>query len=73
MIDTQTMSLKEIERTGLTVLARELGPVGVVRFLQLFETGYGNYTEEREAWLKDQSVDDIVARIQKRRAASKSD
>jgi hypothetical protein len=47
--------------------------VGVVRFLQLFETGYGNYTEEREAWLKEQSVDDIVARIQKRRTASNRD
>jgi hypothetical protein len=73
MIDAQTMSLKEIEKTGLNVLARELGPVGVVRFLQLFETGYGNYTEEREAWLKEQSVDDIVARIQKRRTASNRD
>jgi hypothetical protein len=61
------MSLKEIERTGLTVLVRELGPVGVVRFLQLFETGYGNYTEERQAWIENESVDDIVARIQKRR------
>jgi hypothetical protein len=67
MIDTQTMSLKEIERTGLLVLARELGPVGVVRFLQLFETGYGNYTEERRTRIKNESVDDIVARIQQRR------
>lgn len=67
MIDTETMSLKEIERTGLTVLARELGPVGVIRFLQLFETGYGNYTEERRAQIENESVDDIIARIQQRR------
>lgn len=67
MIDTQTMSLKEIERTGLTVLARELGPVGVIRFLQLFETGYGNYTEERRAQIENESVDDIIASIQQRR------
>jgi hypothetical protein len=67
MIDTQTMSLKEIERTGLNVLARELGPVGVVRFLQLFETGYGNYTQERRARIESESIDEIVARIQQRR------
>ena len=67
MIDTETMSLKEIERTGLTVLARELGPVGVIRFLQLFETGYGNYTEERRAQIENESVDDIIASIQQRR------
>ena len=37
-MNTQTMSLKELEQTGLAVLARELGPVGMIRFLQLFET-----------------------------------
>jgi len=67
MIDTQTMSLKELEKTALAVLARELGPVGMIRFLQLFETGYGNYTEERHQWLDGQSVEEIVSRIQQRR------
>ena len=69
MIDTQTMSLKEVETTGLAVLARELGPVGLTRFLQLFETGSGDYTKERHQWLDDQSLDEVVERIEKRRLA----
>jgi hypothetical protein len=55
-------------QTTLEVLSRELGPVGMVRFLQMFETGYGDYSEERHQWLDHQSVKDIVQRIQQRRA-----
>lgn len=65
MINTQTMSLKEVEKAGLTVLARELGPVGFIRFLQLFETGAGNYTAERHEWLDGQSLEEILQRIEK--------
>lgn len=68
MIDTQMMSLKEIETTGLAVLARELGPVGLTRFLQIFETGSGDYTKDRHQWLDDQSLDEVVERIEKRRS-----
>ncbi|HYW12500.1 MAG TPA: hypothetical protein VE871_11085 [Longimicrobium sp.] len=41
------MPMEEIRRVGLDALARELGPVGTVRFLQQFETGSGDYTAER--------------------------
>ena len=33
-------------------LAEQLGPVSMVRFLQ-FETGYDDYTAEREVWQKN--------------------
>lgn len=33
----------------MEALARELGPVGTVRFLQLFENGVGDYTADRQA------------------------
>ena len=69
MINAQSMSLKELEKAGLAVLARELGPVGLVRFLQLFETGQGDYTAERHEWLDDQTLDEVLARIDKRRQA----
>src|SRR5262245_53295695 len=54
--DTRAMStprrtLEEVRRVGMEALARELGPVDFVRCLQLFETGRGNYTEERHQWL----------------------
>lgn len=45
------MTLEQIHADGLQALARELGPVGVVRFLQQFEEGRGDYTAERWQWL----------------------
>lgn len=62
-----TMTLNEIQQTGLAVLSRELGPVGMIRFLQMFESGYGDYSQERSLWLKEQSVEDIVQRIKQKR------
>jgi hypothetical protein len=63
------LSLEEIRLTGLKALSRELGPVGLVRFLQQFETGYGDYTAERHTWLKERSVSEIVEDIEKEREA----
>ena len=67
MINVEKMSQKEIERMGMEVLMRELGPVGLIRFMQLFAVGQGDYTAERQDWLGRETVDDIVARIQQRR------
>jgi len=41
------MTLEQIRLTGLEALARDLGPVGMVRLLQQFETGWGDYSVER--------------------------
>ena len=48
MIDHATATLDDIRRVGLDALARALGPVGMARFLQQFETGRGDYTAERQ-------------------------
>ncbi|GMQ78791.1 MAG: hypothetical protein BMS9Abin02_1329 [Anaerolineae bacterium] len=64
---TKSMTLNEIHQAGLAALSRELGPVGFVRFLQMFERGYGDYSQERSSWLEEQSVDDIAKRIQEKR------
>lgn len=63
---TDSMTLNEIQQAGLAALSRELGPVGLVRFLQMFERGYGDYSQERSGWLDEQSVDDIAKRIQEK-------
>jgi hypothetical protein len=60
--DNKTMSIQamtpaQIRLLGLAALARELGPVGMVRFLQQFEAGYGNYTQERHQWLDQWDVE----------------
>ncbi len=61
----KTMTLEEIRLIGLDALARELGPVGMVRFLQQFETGHGDYSKDRHRWLIDQDVETIAAEIRK--------
>jgi hypothetical protein len=42
-----TMSPAVIRKVGLEAVAKKLGPLGMVRFLQQFETGRGDYTKER--------------------------
>jgi hypothetical protein len=61
------MSLEEIRLIGLKALSRELGAVGLVRFLQQFETGYGDYTAERHTWLKERSISEIAEDIERER------
>jgi hypothetical protein len=61
------MTLEEIRRAGLEALRRELGLVGMIRFLQLFETGRGDYSVERHEWLDQLDLDSIVEEIQRRR------
>ena len=70
-MNAQTMSLEQIRIAGMEALARELGIVGMVRFMQQFETGNGDYSKDRHKWLDDQDLDTIVKRIQKRREANK--
>ena len=53
----------QIREKGLDALVKALGPVDMARFLQQFELGSGDYTRDREEWLGDISVDDVVAEI----------
>ena len=40
-------NLMEIRKIGLQALKDALGSVGMVRFMQLHENGYGDYTKEK--------------------------
>ena len=62
-----TMTLEQVRLTGLRALYRDLGPVGLVRFLQQFETGYGDYTAERHHWLGEPTVQELVQEIERER------
>lgn len=58
--------LSEITQQAIELLSKELGIVATVRFLGQFTTGYGNYTEEREALFEDLTLDQaLVAMRQK--------
>ncbi len=66
-MSTQTMNPVVIRKAGLEAVAKKLGPLGMVRFLQQFETGLGDYTKERIQWLKDMDIHEIVTEIKKKR------
>ena len=66
-MSTQTMNPVDLRKAGLEAIAKALGPLGMVRFLQQFETGRGDYTRERIQWLKDTDVKNIVKEITAKR------
>ncbi len=52
-MNAATMPLEEIRQHGIEALTRALGSVGMIRFLQQFETGKGDYSTERHQWLQN--------------------
>ena len=54
-----SMTLDEIRRQGLLALRERLGRVGMVRFLQQFENGAGDYAQERRQWVESVTLDDL--------------
>lgn len=66
-MNTQVMSQEQIRIAGMEALRRELGLVGMIRFMQQFETGYGDYSRERHQWLDNESLDTVLERLRARR------
>lgn len=65
------LSNRDIRMKGLKVLWDNLGPDNVIRFLQQYDIGKGNYTQERQAWKKRISIKDIVNSVETLRRAKK--
>lgn len=51
--------LEKIRQEGLKALREKLGPVGMIKFIQMYSDGEGDYTEERREKLKDLKEDDL--------------
>ncbi len=64
-MSSRTMTLEQIRQSGPEALMRQLGPVGMVRFLQQFELGQGDYSVERHTWLDQLDVRTLAERIKK--------
>lgn len=60
---TEAHTLYEIRTLGFEALVRELGPAGAIRFIQQYETGYGDYTRERRNLLPKKSAREISSEI----------
>ena len=65
------MTLEQIRRKGFAALRRELGRAGMIRFLQQFEPGSGDYAHERHSWVDKTSLDDIRATTNGKRTRKK--
>jgi len=62
------MTPQQIREAGMKALSRELGIVGMIRFMQQFEMGQGDYSKDRHQWLDQYSVDDIARMVREKKA-----
>lgn len=63
----QTKPLNDINKEAIDILCQQIGLVNTMRFVNQFNTGYGNYTEEREKLFANMTLDDIVSEIEEMR------
>lgn len=60
-MNVQTKPLSDITQQAIDLLFKEMGIVNTMRFLNQFTTGYGDYTQEREALFKDLTLNEILS------------
>lgn len=56
-----------IRRMGIKALTEKLGPVGMAEFIRQFDSGYGDYTKERNEWLDGIDIETIVKQAKTKR------
>jgi len=64
-------TLHEIHDEGINALNKTLGPVDMIRFIQMFDHGRGDYTKERKQWLSN-DLDEIYNEIREMQKAGKT-
>ena len=55
-----------LKRKGFQALVEALGYTDAIRFIHQFDSGKGDYTQERDRWLNKLTMDDILADIKQR-------
>ena len=48
MLDINLSCPIDVRNAGIKALQEALGPVGMVKFLQQYDLGYGDYTKEKQ-------------------------
>ncbi len=66
-MNIETRPLSEITEQAIALLAREIGIADTIRFISQFSSGYGNYTEEREALFGTLRLEDIFEELERSR------
>ena len=64
MLNVNLSNPVEIRNVGIKALQEALGPVGMVKFMQQYDMGYGDYTKEKQNQ-PDISLEEIDALLQK--------
>ena len=64
-MNSQAMTLEQVRQIGITALSQQLGVVGMIRFLQQSEIGWGDYTKEREGWLGNPDMKDLFDAVKR--------
>jgi hypothetical protein len=59
-------TLHQVQQEGLDILVEKLGPDDAIRFLQIYETGSGDWTKERKKIL-EKDPDKIIKSIMEKR------
>ncbi|MDB9426813.1 hypothetical protein PN437_18290 [Microcystis aeruginosa CS-564/01] len=62
------MKLAELRKQGYQALVDSLGVVGMLRFLQQLEVGYGDYTAEQHQWLDELTLADFQSYVQQKKS-----
>jgi len=57
----------DIRREGLNALEERLSRAGMLRFLQQFERGRGDYAKDRHTWVDALTLDDVKSDLKKLR------
>ena len=61
-----TKPLAEVTRQAIQILSRELGSADMIRFINQFTTGSGDYTAEREVLFNGASLEQIIGEIKEK-------
>ena len=64
MVNVNLNNPLEIRDVGMKALKDALGPVGMVKFIQQYDLGYGDYTKEKQEE-PDLSLDEIDTILRK--------
>jgi hypothetical protein len=65
MTRSSEMSLYKIRMEGWKALTERLGPAGAMRFMMQYDTGYGDYSDERRAIFADVTLEELLQRIER--------
>lgn len=64
MLNVNLSNPIEIRNVGIKALQEALGPVGMVKFMQQYDMGYGDYTKEKQEQ-PDISLDEVDMLLKK--------